>query len=181
MPPSPSSTVSTRAPGTAAAARSSTEESAIPWIPRGIAAGCLGAFVVALFFLAFDLLAGRPFWTPAALGGALFLGRAPGPDVPIEPILVLGYTAIHGTVFVALGLLAAFEVLSRSPRGGAARTAAVGAALFVGFELVFLALAALFVPGLVGILGAGRVALANLLAAGCMAAFLERRGRSVGP
>jgi hypothetical protein len=42
---------------------------------------------------------------------------------------------------------------------------------------VFLTLGELFVPGLTGMLGAGRVALANVLAAAAMAAFLGRRAR----
>ena len=95
-------------------------------------------------------------------------------------MLVLAYTALHGTVFIGFGVPAAFQILSRGS-GRPLRPGLLGIVLFAGFELVFLTLGELFVPGLTGMLGAGRVALANLLAAGAMAAFLwERAARNRG-
>ena len=146
------------------------------WVPQGVEAGVLGASVVALFFLAFDLLAGRPLWTPFALGAALFRGEIPAAGSPLEPVLVLAYTALHGTVFIGFGVPAAFWMLTRArSAGGPLRGALAALLLFVGFELVFLSLGELFVPGLTGMLGAGRVALATGLAAAAMAAFLASR------
>ena len=43
---------------------------------EGIVAGLIGAAVVALWFFVFDILRGRPFFTPGALGSALFLGSS---------------------------------------------------------------------------------------------------------
>jgi len=50
---------------------------------EGIVAGCIGAAVVAVWFLVFDLARGTPLLTPALLGHVVFHGiDAPGP-VPI--------------------------------------------------------------------------------------------------
>jgi len=150
---------------------------ALPWVADGIAAGVIGASLVALFFLAFDLLAGEPLRTPFALGAALFRGELPPAGAPVDPMLVLAYTALHGTVFIGFGVPAAFQMLVRAQWGGVPlRAGLLGLALFAGFEVVFLSLGELFVPGLTGTLGAGRVALANALAAAAMAAFLGTRG-----
>jgi hypothetical protein len=134
--------------------------------------------VVALFFLAVDWLAGRPLWTPHTLGAALFLGTPPGADADPQPALILAYTAVHAAVFVAFGVPAAFQVLARpSSMRSVVAAALLAVVLFAGFEVVFLVLAELFLPGLVGALGSGRVALANAVAAAAMASFLWVRAR----
>jgi len=43
---------------------------------EGVVAGLIGAVVVAVWFLFFDLARGRPFLTPGLLGGAVFRGPA---------------------------------------------------------------------------------------------------------
>jgi hypothetical protein len=144
-------------------------------VVHGAIAGLLGALVIAVFFLILDLDDGRPLWTPHALGAWLFRGRVPAPGAPIEPALVLGYTAIHGVVFLGFGLAAAFEALSGIRRLRHEFTAGLLAAgiLFASFELVFVLLGALFTP-IVSLLGGGRIAAANLLAAVAMAGYLAR-------
>jgi hypothetical protein len=149
---------------------------ALPWVADGIAAGLIGASLVAIFFLVFDLLAGEPLRTPFALGAALFRGELPPAGTPVDPMLVLAYTALHGTVFIGFGVPAAFQMLARARAArGPLRAALLAVGLFAGFEVVFLSLGELFVPGLTGMLGAGRVAVANALAAAAMAAFLGAR------
>jgi hypothetical protein len=148
-----------------------------PWIFHGVVAGAIGASAIAIFFLIVDSIAGRALWTPHALGSIVFRGVVPGPGDPIEPLLVLGYTGVHGAVFIAFGYLAAFERLigRQRPGGGTGATFLVTAAvLFAIFELVFEGLAGIlerFSP-LAGQLGGGRVAAANLLAALGMAGYL---------
>ena len=41
---------------------------------EGFIAGLIGAAAVALWFLVVDVIAGRPFFTPAMLGSAVFWG-----------------------------------------------------------------------------------------------------------
>ena len=77
-----------------------SESSALPWVSSGIEAGVAGAAVVAVFFLVVDWLAGRPLWTPHALGSALFLGARPDPAAAPETLMILAYTAVHGVVFM---------------------------------------------------------------------------------
>jgi hypothetical protein len=155
-----------------------SESSALPWVSSGVEAGVAGAAVVALFFLGADWLAGRPLWTPHALGSSLFLGVRPDPGATPEALMVLAYTAVHGVVFIGFGVPAAFQVLARaSAMRRPASALLVGALLFVGFELVFLALGELFLAGMISTLGVLRVTAANALAAAVMAGFLWARAR----
>jgi hypothetical protein len=155
------------------------DDRAFSWYADGVISGVFGASVVALFFLVVDLLAGRPLFTPNALGTSLFLGQAAAPDAPIVPAIVAGYTAVHGTIFVGFGVIAAFEVLSlrRIPPTDAG-TLLLTALLFVAFEVSFLSMAALFAPHLMAVLGVGRVAIANAIAALAMARYLLSRLRA---
>jgi len=147
------------------------------WVLEGIAAGVLGAFVIALFFLIWDSMAGHPLATPNALGAAFFLGERVAPSAPIQPALVLGYTIMHGTLFVALGVIAAFEVMTgtRLRHAPRRRILVLTGLLFLGFEVLFAVFGQLFLPDLLAELGAGRVTFANLLAASAMAGLLEYR------
>ena len=83
---------------------------------EGIIAGCLGATVIALWFLVIDVLGGRPFFTPATLGRGLLSALAPGATyTPTTHVLV--YTVFHFAAFMLVGLLAALivDVAKREP------------------------------------------------------------------
>lgn len=150
----------------------------VPWILEGILAGVIGATTVALLFLAFDALEGRALWTPYALGAGLFRGEIPPPGTPIEPVFVLAYTVLHGSVFAAVGLLAASELMtgSRLPAAGpATRALVLGGLLFVAFGAIFAGFAALGVPEVTQVFGIERIAFANLVASGAMAVALTYR------
>lgn len=151
------------------------DREATPWIVGGLAAGVLGALTVALFFFGVDLATGRFLWTPTVLGSALLRGEALGTDAGFVPVLVIGYTAFHGAVFIALGLMASFllSLLERPRAGGLLAITCL--ALFAGFELLFLSFGALFMPTAIGQLGAGWVAVANALSAVVMASYLVGR------
>ena len=149
-------------------------EREIPWVARGLITGVIGAAVVALFFLIQDLFRGQPFWTPHALGSALILGRAVTPGEAIQSSVVAGYSAAHATVFIAAGLIAAFALADASVRQvrKGALTLMVTGTLFTAFTVAFLLFAAVFGQEVATSLGAGQVAIANLAAAGAMAAVL---------
>ncbi|MCL4686294.1 hypothetical protein KJ059_16270 [Myxococcota bacterium] len=150
----------------------------IPWVFEGILAGVIGAATVAVLFLVFDLLEGRPLWTPFALGAGLFRGEIPPRGTPIEPVLITAYTVLHGGVFTAVGLLAASELMtgSRLPGAGSrSRALVLATLLLVAFSAIFAGFAALGVPGVMQLFGIGRIALANLLASGAMAVTLTYR------
>jgi len=141
-----------------------------------------GAATVALFFLVVDLIAGRGLWTPFALGAAFFQGAFPPPGAPVSPALVGGYTVVHVWLFLSVGVLASFLLTGRRIPGASllSRSLLLGALLFVAFEVIFVFFARLVATGAIEMLGLGRVAFANLLAALVMAAVLalrsERRG-----
>src|SRR5436309_6082854 len=74
---------------------------------EGFIAGCIGAAVVAVWFLIVDSINGQPFFTPAMLGGALFPGVHDPNAIVIEPGRIFGYTMIHVSAFVVVGCIAA--------------------------------------------------------------------------
>jgi len=127
----------------------------------GVVAGVLGAATVALWFLIMDLIAGRPLYTPAALGSALFLRAERAADVDMSAGIILGYTIFHIAAFIALGVLAAALV----------RRAEREPSLLLGGVLLFVTMEA-FVIGVIAILAAWlldriswwAIALANLFA-----------------
>ena len=139
---------------------------------HGIAAGVLAALAVAVWFLVFDTVRGRPLYTPSVLGTALF-GRgaslAPLEAAPIAIDKVLMFTWVHGLVFAALGGIAArlLAVAERSPHVGFGILL-----LFVIFMACFTAAAYLIAAPVLQALTWPAVVVANLLAAGVMGAYL---------
>src|SRR5439155_981385 len=81
-------------------------------IADGVVGGILAGLVVALWFLAVDSLAGRPFHTPAALASAL-TRQAIGPPTFR---LVAAYSVVHFGVFAVLGIAMAGAIAAlRTP------------------------------------------------------------------
>src|SRR5207247_4816063 len=73
---------------------------------EGFIAGLIGAGAVALWFLIVDTVAGRPFFTPAMLGSAVFWGVHDPALVVIEYSRIIGYTMIHVSAFLIVGTIA---------------------------------------------------------------------------
>jgi len=74
---------------------------------EGFIAGLIGAGAVALWFLIVDVIAGRPFFTPAMLGSAVFWGVHDPSQVVIEYSRIIGYTMIHVSAFIIVGTISA--------------------------------------------------------------------------
>src|SRR5438128_10892017 len=74
---------------------------------EGFIAGLIGAAAVALWFLIVDVIAGRPFFTPAMLGSAVFWGVHDAAQVVIAFSRVLPYTMIHICALIIVGTVAA--------------------------------------------------------------------------
>jgi hypothetical protein len=118
------------------------QEYLLPRILReGAIAGAVGAAVVAVWFLVYDLAAGVPFRTPALLAAALFQGLREPEMLVITPGLVAAYTLLHGAAFVVFGWLAALllQVADRQPAGWFLLFL-----LFCCFEVFFLGLVTVF-------------------------------------
>lgn len=140
-------------------------------VREGLVGGLLAAGAVALWFLVFDLLFRRAFFTPAALGSALFYGATSTAQVEISVGTVLGYTVVHVIVFVAIALVASAFA------NGAERQPAlllVFIMFFAAFEAMFIGLLALFAAWILDTLGWWNVALGNLIAAAVLVIYLWR-------
>ncbi|NIR43581.1 MAG: hypothetical protein GWN99_06740 [Gemmatimonadetes bacterium] len=143
---------------------------------EGAIGGVIGAAAVAIWFLAVDSLAGRPFYTPAVLGAQFFEAGAvadssgmPQPTV----VLVLGYTVVHGLAFVIAGLLiaAALGVFERTPP-----LLIPGAFLLVVFlELVYYIYVLTFVRPVLASVNWWEILIGNLVAVVSMLAYFWRR------
>jgi hypothetical protein len=142
---------------------------------EGIIAGIVGAFTVALWFLILDVAHGRPFYTPTVLGTALF-GRGVWP-APLEALppsfeMVAMFTWVHLLAFAVVGVIVArlIALAERNPSLG------------FGFVLLFVILEACFTVALMIVaapvlraLTWSAILVANLLAAGAMAAYFWLR------
>ncbi|GBD32746.1 hypothetical protein HRbin33_01720 [bacterium HR33] len=136
-----------------------------PVLSQGLTAGLIGALVVALWFLVLDTLAGRPFYTPAALGAALLLGAAGPEAVELSLGIVGAYTVAHLAAFavVGVGFAVAAQQLERAPNLWLLALLA-----FILVEVLFVAVAGTLADWVLGALGWWAVGLGNLLAVGSM-------------
>jgi hypothetical protein len=149
--------------------RSETRNLASQIAEDGFFCGVLGAAVVALWYLILDSLAGRPLYTPALLGSLLFRSGTDLSNIVVQPAIVAWYTAVHAVAFLIAGMIASWLAAQFE------RFPAVGIAmlfLFVMFETAFIIFALAIGKNLLGSLGLWTVAVANLLAALTMAAYL---------
>ncbi|MDT8437004.1 MAG: hypothetical protein RRA92_09655 [Gemmatimonadota bacterium] len=78
---------------------------------EGVLVGLLGAAAVAVWFLVVDSVAGRPLFTPAALGSVLLYGVDAASHVTLSATTVLAYSLLHVTAFVLLGVISAALVV----------------------------------------------------------------------
>ena len=161
-----------RTPDGTPRARTNVGDGSEAWRWSGLVAGVQGAAAVALFFLLIDLASGRPMWTPSSLGARLFQGETLDPSVGWVPVLALGYTLVHGAVFLGIGSIASQVAANRKP--GSVSTWLLALILFIAIEITFVAFALAVHPELFAELGAGSVALANLVAAIVMAMSIQR-------
>ena len=138
---------------------------------EGILVGLIGASVVALWFLVFDFARGKPLFTPALLGTAVFYGVSDPASLRIAIGPIIGYTIIHGLAFIAFGIIAAgvMAVTEREPTLFIAFVI-----LFACFEVFFLGALGALGRSMVGALAWWAVLIGNLLASVAMLWFLAR-------
>lgn len=138
---------------------------------EGLVAGILGGTAVAVWFLILDVVAGRPFATPAMLGSSLAtLFGASGSSTALS---VIGYTLFHYIVFSLIGIVVAAVV----------NNAEEEPSLLIGFLILFIAFeigwygwtALLARPESFGQLAWYQVMVANLIAAATMGVYMYRR------
>ena len=141
-------------------------------VEEGVLCGIIGAAAVAVFFLFIDSLQAHPLWTPSLLGSVLFLGQKVTDVAGVSYTMVFAYTGLHVLLFLLAGVVVAWMVsqFERNPQFGP-----IFALIFLLVEAVIFGFEVTLVPALVGALGAGIVAVANLLSVGAMFWYLLRR------
>jgi hypothetical protein len=144
---------------------------------EGIIGGLIGAILVAVWFLVFDVLQGQPLFTPALLGSAIFESLRDPALLRIDIVVILGYTVLHGAAFLAFGILCAVLIVA-AEREPSLTWAFV--ALFVSFEVFFLALNRLFGESVLGALVWWAVLVGNLLATAGMLGYFFLGHRALG-
>ena len=136
---------------------------------EGVVAGLVGAWTVALWFFMVDMGRGQPFFTPGALGSALFLGSTDPSSVSISVMTVAGYSIVHIGAFFALGFVAA-AIAGYAEDTPLLIIAAV--MLFMAFEAFFMGLMALSAEFLLSALAWWAIVVGNVLATLAMGFYL---------
>jgi hypothetical protein len=144
-----------------------------PLLADGLITGAIGAATIALWFLVLDVLAGRPFFTPAALGSALLLGAQIPADVRLTPGIIGAYTLLHLTAFFAVGVAVEWGArqLERFPSFWMVSLLAV-----ILLDILFVGIVGSLALWVLGAVGLWAVVVANLLAVSAMGyrVWLER-------
>lgn len=138
---------------------------------EGVIVGIAAGFLVATWFLLVDVLQGRPFFTPTALGSVFFFGLGDLSEVEPSLWVTAAYTPIHYAVFIGIGALASAMAgqVERQP------PALVGVILlFVAFQAFFLGVVAVLAESLLGTLAWWNIAIGNLVAVVTIVTYLWR-------
>jgi hypothetical protein len=143
---------------------------------EGIVAGLIGATVVAVWFLVFDIARGRPFLTPSLLGSLVFLGLHDPAQAGSAVLPVIGYTVLHGLAFLAFGIIAASLIAVAAREPGLFVAFVI---LFAAFEVFFVAVLGAFGQSILGALVWWAVLVGNLLASIAMLWYLFRLDRTL--
>jgi hypothetical protein len=136
-----------------------------PLLADGVIIGAIGAGAVALWFLVLDILNGRPFYTPAALGSAVLLGAQSAADVRVTPGIVAAYTLLHLLAFGVVGVGVAWGArqLERLPAFWLVTLLAV-----IMLEALFVGIIGSLAMWVLGAIGFWAIAVGNILAVAAM-------------
>jgi len=140
-------------------------------LSEGLKVGTAGAVTVGVWFLLLDVIGGRPFFTPAALGSLLFLGTDTATGVQITPGLVAGYTVFHLGAFALVGT----ALVWISERVEQAPGMWLGALMvLIVCEVGFIGVAGLLGAWVLGSLGWWAIGVGNVLAVAIMGHIVWR-------
>ena len=147
-------------------------------LAEGAASGAAGALAVALWFLLRDLLEGRAFHTPSALGHGLTAllkggqGLAALPDAPYAASMMYVYTVVHVLFFIGAGAACSF-LLNYARRNPGYELYAVLLLATLGMWFTFLSM--MLVGVVLSAVTIVDILIAHLLAALAMGAYFWRR------
>src|SRR5215469_11363971 len=147
------------------------------YLREGIIAGCIGAAIVAVWFLIYDAARGRILRTPALLGAATFQGVDDLHNVHVTAQLVVPYTVLHGVVFAMIGVLIAYLIVSAQSQPSGALLIFIA---LMCFEVFFLALMTWLAHPVLGEVAWWAILLGNALAAVGMLIYFFVGHRALG-
>ncbi|MDX1647923.1 MAG: hypothetical protein R3304_12325 [Longimicrobiales bacterium] len=131
----------------------------------------IGGAAIACFFLAVDVLAGRPLHTPSMLGQVLFAGADPNAVTEVRLEMMAYFTVVHLVTFLALGwvisLVLVFTGISRG------NVPVVAGLVFIVVSATFFAGDLLLMEGVAEAIGIPMILAANFVTALAWAAFLK--------
>jgi hypothetical protein len=145
---------------------------------EGVTAGLIGAVVVALWFMGYDLASGNSFHTPALLGAMVFQNATTVTDgIRATVPLVLGYTILHFFAFVTFGVALAILLAASEWEP----FMALGAMLLLAvFEVFFVGFVSLIDQSALEVLGWWKIIAGNILALIAMTTYFIRSHRGLG-
>ena len=143
---------------------------------EGVTAGLVGAIVVALWFMGYDLASGNSFHTPAILGAMVFQNANVTDGIKATVPLVLGYTILHFFAFVAFGVALAILLAASEWEP----FMALGAMLLLAvFEVFFVGFVSLVDQSALEVLGWWKIVAGNILALIAMTTYFIRGHRGL--
>ena len=146
-------------------------------VREGVTAGLVGGIVVSVWFMLYDFASGNSFHTPAILGAMVFRSAGVGDSVVSTLPLVLGYSILHFSAFVAFGL--ALAVLLAASEWEPFMV--LGALLLLAvFEVFFVGFISLIDQSALEALGWWKIVAGNILALIAMATYFIRSHRGLG-
>ncbi len=135
--------------------------------------GGVGGAAIVLFFLAVDVMAGRPLHTPSLVGSVLYLGADPAAVEGVSLTAVSLASLAHLAGFSVLGFVASIMVRRVEEKSGGSFAVPTFALLAV-LEGASLVVFGVIRPELGAAVGHGLIFGANLLSAVAMVAFLRQ-------
>lgn len=137
----------------------------------GFIAGSIGAILVITWFSIIDLIAGQAFFTPAAIGSAVFFGLHDPTMITISVLPVLGYTVIHFFAFFVVATIAAY-ILKEAEKNQKVLWYALE--FFIILEVGFYSLVGLLFTPLLAELAWINIAMGNIISSVAMGIYFYR-------
>ncbi len=135
--------------------------------------GGVGGAVIVLFFLAVDVMAARPLYTPSLVGSVLYLGADPATVEEVSLSAVSFATFAHLMSFSLVGLMASMVVRRVEEKSGGS-FAVPALTLLAVLEGASLLVFGVIRPELGAAVGHQLIFAANFLSAVAMVAFLRQ-------
>ena len=135
--------------------------------------GGVGGAVIVLFFLAVDVMAARPLYTPSLVGSVLYMGVDPATVEGVSMSAVSFATLAHLMGFSVVGLVASIMVRRIEEKSGGS-FAVPAFALLAVLEGASLVVFGVIRPELGAAVGHQLIFAANFLSAVAMVAFLRQ-------